>query len=446
MKRQSVKYLLAASLVGLGSGVAKVRGGAVVTDGTVGAARSLQGPLFSVTADLGRQVGPNLFQSFSTFTLSPGEVASFSGPGAGKPVVTNILARVTGGHLSIINGTIQSTVPGANFYFINPAGVVFGADAQLDVSGSFIVSTGDVVKLADGGKFNASHPLDDLLTSAAPAAFGFLSKPPAPNGANPQGEIDVVGQSASQGGIPSVLTVPNGKSISIIGGNIILLNGIVSAPSGNINIASVSGSGDVKVNPADATAAPDTSAVSSLGLVGLRTGVLIADGAPGGRIAVRAGQMFMDTNSTIASDTSGGGIGGGLDFLVSGKLTVFPGSEIVSSTSGPTQGGSLLINAGAITLDNSSVSSASPTIQATTAGTGRAGDLIINTNNLTLVGPGFITDSTSSSGDGGNLQIDAPQITASGGACIHRRSIGRCVQRRKDRGCINRYSATFADR
>ena len=47
--------------------------GAVVTDGTVGPARSLSGPDFRVTADLGRQVGPNLFHSFSRFDLGSGD-------------------------------------------------------------------------------------------------------------------------------------------------------------------------------------------------------------------------------------------------------------------------------------------------------------------------------------------------------------------------------------
>src|SRR3954452_21578209 len=66
----------------------------IATDGTVGAAaRTLTGPRYSIGSDLGRQVGGNLFHSFSRFNLATGESATFRGPGS----VANILARVTGG-------------------------------------------------------------------------------------------------------------------------------------------------------------------------------------------------------------------------------------------------------------------------------------------------------------------------------------------------------------
>src|SRR5919206_4348316 len=76
----------------------------VVTDGSVGPARSLAGPNFAIGADLGRQIGGNLFHSFSRFNLATGESATFSGPGS----VANILARVTGGSASSIDGTVRS--------------------------------------------------------------------------------------------------------------------------------------------------------------------------------------------------------------------------------------------------------------------------------------------------------------------------------------------------
>src|SRR5205823_14006046 len=117
--------------------------------GSVGPAKSLAGPNFAVTSDLGRQVGPNLFHSFRQFDLAKGETATFSGPSS----VHIVLTRVTGGTGSNIDGTIRCTIPNADFYLVNPAGVVFGPDASLDVQGSFAVTTADVLKLADGGKF-----------------------------------------------------------------------------------------------------------------------------------------------------------------------------------------------------------------------------------------------------------------------------------------------------
>ena len=166
----------AALLAGAAPGVLPLaRGaGAVVTDGTVGPARALAGPTFAVTAGLGQQRGGNLFHSFSRFDLQKGEAAEFSGPAS----VHNVLARVTGGP-SNVDGTIRCTIPAASFYLINPAGVVFGPNAALDVQGSFAVTTADVVKLADGGAFHATNPAASVLTTAAPAAFGFLGPRPA---------------------------------------------------------------------------------------------------------------------------------------------------------------------------------------------------------------------------------------------------------------------------
>src|SRR5687767_9612268 len=117
----------------------------VALDGTLGPMRTLAGPDYRVTDDLGRQVGGNLFHSFSDFNLNRGESATFSGPAS----VQNILARVTGGRASSIAGKIASTVPGANLYFLNPAGVIFREGAALEVDGSLTVTTANYLKLGE---------------------------------------------------------------------------------------------------------------------------------------------------------------------------------------------------------------------------------------------------------------------------------------------------------
>src|SRR5688572_1037367 len=77
---------------------ASIAGAQVVLDGSLGPAGPLTGPSFAITADLGRQMGPNLFHSFSHFNLAAGEAANFSGPAD----VRNIVSRVTGGNPSSI--------------------------------------------------------------------------------------------------------------------------------------------------------------------------------------------------------------------------------------------------------------------------------------------------------------------------------------------------------
>ena len=80
----------------------------VTTDGTLGPGRALPGPNYQIPADLGQQVGGNLFHSFGQFSIDTGESATFSGPNS----VNNIIGRVTGGEASFIDGTIRSTIPG----------------------------------------------------------------------------------------------------------------------------------------------------------------------------------------------------------------------------------------------------------------------------------------------------------------------------------------------
>ncbi|NEP51880.1 MAG: filamentous hemagglutinin N-terminal domain-containing protein, partial [Moorea sp. SIO3C2] len=81
----------------------------------------------------------NLFHSFEEFGLDSGQIANFI---SNNPQVRNILGRVVGSNPSIINGLIQITGSGSpNLYLMNPAGIIFGADARLNVPASFTATT-----------------------------------------------------------------------------------------------------------------------------------------------------------------------------------------------------------------------------------------------------------------------------------------------------------------
>src|SRR5687767_5046841 len=176
----------------------------VVLDGKFGTG-ALPGPNYSITQDLGRTEGNNLFHSFTQFDLKAGDTATFSGPAN----IQNILSRVTGGSPSSINGTIRSSIVGANFYLINPNGVIFGPQAAVNVSGAFAASTADYLKLDDGARFVAALDADDSGLSTAPvSAFGFLG--------------DAPGSIAVQ---QSTLRASNGKTVSLVGGDIAVNGG-----------------------------------------------------------------------------------------------------------------------------------------------------------------------------------------------------------------------------
>src|SRR5207247_2579378 len=103
------------------------------------------------------------------------------------------------------DGTLGCTIPNADFYFINPAGVMFGPNAALDLKGSLAVTTADYLKLAASGRFDANKPSNDVLTAAAPVAFGFLNASPAAI------TVRGVGQQAS------TLSLSAGRSLAIAG-------------------------------------------------------------------------------------------------------------------------------------------------------------------------------------------------------------------------------------
>ena len=72
----------------------------------------------------GTRSGTNLFHSFGEFGVPNNNIANFLNDTGSA--TSNILGRVTGGNVSSIFGTIQTTGFGnANLFLMNPAGIVF---------------------------------------------------------------------------------------------------------------------------------------------------------------------------------------------------------------------------------------------------------------------------------------------------------------------------------
>ncbi|HEX5221519.1 MAG TPA: filamentous hemagglutinin N-terminal domain-containing protein [Verrucomicrobiae bacterium] len=373
----------------------------VVLDGKFGPSGPVTGPNYNITAEMGSVRGNNLFQSFSQFNLNAGEVAAFSGP----KNIQNILSRVTGGSASSINGTIRSDITGANFFFINPNGMVFGPNAAIDVSGSFAASTANYLKLADGARFVAALDADDSGLSSAPvAAFGFLG--PSAGGISVQ---------------QSTLSVPSMQSITLVGGDVIADGGVIQAPQGRINVASVQSAGEVPVDPASLTAAQFNAAFPQQGQIDLLNQARFdASGEGGGRIVIRGGRLTVD-NSKIESNTTGATDGQGIDVGILDDLNILNLGQINSlSTAGLGAGGNININAGSILLDGGGLVDENfmPATQISTAtgdvftggDTGKGGDIIIQTGSLELVNSAQISAATFGLGDAGRIDITASSI------------------------------------
>ncbi|HJR71418.1 MAG TPA: filamentous hemagglutinin N-terminal domain-containing protein, partial [Gammaproteobacteria bacterium] len=203
----------------------------IVLDGTVGPQGALLGPNYAIGDTVGTQVGANLFHSFSEFNIRTGESATFSSAFAG--VTDNVIARVTGATASTIDGLLRSDIAGADLWFINPSGLVIGANATLDVQGSFHASTADVLLLQDGGRFDATNVAGSSLTIANPRAFGFLDATIGP--------ISVTG---------AQLQVAAGETLSLVGGALSLTGTRLAAPNGRIELQAAAGPGNVALRGA----------------------------------------------------------------------------------------------------------------------------------------------------------------------------------------------------
>ncbi|WP_036479880.1 filamentous hemagglutinin N-terminal domain-containing protein [Myxosarcina sp. GI1] len=133
----------------------------ITTDGTLGTSQTIIGPNYDIPQSLGQTVKNNLFHSFGKFNLNSNEAAIFQ---SGNDI-NNIFSRVTGGSASSINGLIRTLGQDVNLFLLNPNGIIFGPNASLNVSGSFLATTADSLVFGNGLDFSATNPEEaPLLT------------------------------------------------------------------------------------------------------------------------------------------------------------------------------------------------------------------------------------------------------------------------------------------
>jgi len=372
--------------------------GQVRLDGTLGPSGPLTGPNYSIPDTVGRTVGNNLFHSFSQFNLATGESATFSGPAN----IRNVISRVTGGSPSSIDGTIYCAIDGANFFFINPFGVIFGPNAQVNVSGSLVVSTADYVKLADGGRFDARNPANDILTVAPVSAFGFLG--PAAAG------IQINGPPPDQPA-SAPIQLSEGKTLALIGGDIRIANTTISAPAGRAAFVSIASAGELAFDADDLSSPVDTRVFSRLANLTLTDYTMVdVSGNGGGRLILQGDNVTAENQTYLMTMTYGDGMGLGADIQARTSIR-FLQSFIYGMTWSDGDSGDIKLTAPLIQLDGQGGGAG---VCIGTYGTGRAGDIFITADSLRLINGGNMDSSTGSPSDGGNINVTARTVTLDG--------------------------------
>lgn len=188
----------------------------------IGTVVTPNGNQFDITG--GTQSGANLFHSFQTFGLNQNQIANF----LSDPSIQNILARVMGGNPSIINGLIKVSGGNSNLFLMNPAGIIFGSSATLNVPASFTVTTATGIGFGSNW-FNASGSNDYSSLVGTPNAFAFITAQP--------GAIINSGN----------LSVGQGQNLTLLGGTVVS-TGQLSAPGGQITVATVPGENLVRIS------------------------------------------------------------------------------------------------------------------------------------------------------------------------------------------------------
>ncbi|MBW4671091.1 MAG: filamentous hemagglutinin N-terminal domain-containing protein [Cyanomargarita calcarea GSE-NOS-MK-12-04C] len=202
----------------------------IVPDRTLGAESSIVTPadikgLPSDRIDAGAIRGANLFHSFQEFNIRDGRGAYFSNPTG----IENIFSRVTGTNASNIFGKL-GVLGNANLFLLNPNGIIFGSNASLDIAGSFSASTANSLNFGDD-KFSATNPTDaPLLSVKVPLGVQFNQNQPS-----------AIANSGN-------LSVGTGQNLNLMGGTVVS-TGQLSAPSGQVAVASVPGGSVVNLSP-----------------------------------------------------------------------------------------------------------------------------------------------------------------------------------------------------
>ncbi len=235
----------------------------------------------------GTQAGQNLFHSFDSFGLNAGETAHF----LTQPTIQNVLGRVTGGNVSIVDGLIQLSGSNANLYLVNPSGWIFGTGASLYVPASFTATTATAIGFEDG-LFSAinGNDYDPLVGNPSQLLF--------------QTDTGLIFNQAD-------LAVTAGESLWLVGSSV-LSTGTLTAPGGNVTIAAIPSAQQIHIRQdgrvlslvLDALPLNDGDAIPAVGIQATDLATyLTGDGIPSadtvtvsadGTIVLGNGETFQD--------------------------------------------------------------------------------------------------------------------------------------------------------
>jgi filamentous hemagglutinin family protein len=385
-----------------------------LTDGSVGAIKSLSGN-FEVPASLGTTSGTNLFHSFQTFNINSGESATFTGASN----ITNVISRVTGGKNSTIDGTLRSQVGNADFYFINPAGVVFGKDAKLDVPASFYASTANNLKFKDAVNYSAVDLKNNTLSVSTPEQFGMLDANVQNNNLlNVDGAKLEVNAKQTLGLASENIQIRNNAKLNAPDGKILIASNNQAEITGSLVNADGNGQGNIVVSAQELTIENSIVTASNIGETNMKS----TDG-----VEITTANLNLIDHSQIRSTSYDAGAGGNVNINASGNINVKNGSVISSHSLADGKGGVVNINTGSLNLDGKEQSDTDFTGIAANSNpnsTAQAGQVKVQANSVNIENGAQMNSSTFGEGDANSVTVTAKNITIDGKGSAFATGIG----------------------
>ncbi|WP_158266307.1 two-partner secretion domain-containing protein [Allosphingosinicella deserti] len=401
--------LLAALLLGCaGASVAQAPPATVIdpdqtASSTLGTQVATNGNV--TTIDGGRVAGTNLFHSFAQFDLAAGDAARWTFSAGDPGAISNVVNRVTGGAPSRLFGTLDSSaLPSADFYFLNPAGVIFGPEAQLNVPAAAHFSTAGTLHFSDGSAFAVTTPAGSTLSVAAPEAFGFLGS---------EGVILVDGTNAALLPDDSTLSLDASeihiRDATLTGGGFRLHAagtdaGIARLEGGSVGTGAVILENSFLITTAAARA--DGSISVAGGAVSLESSALSAYSSPaaqGGAIGLLADTLALNGASNIMTTGNDGTSAG--DITITARSIELLGGSVVASRS------SEVGAPGTISLAGEEIRLANGGIVSEAFGSGDAGIVqLAATRAIRFDDFSWISTDSNGSGDSGAVLVQTPRL------------------------------------
>ena len=349
----------------------------------------------------------NLFHSFEEFSISNGGEAFFDA----APAIENIFARVTGITPSEINGSIATN--DAGLMLLNPNGIVFLDNAQLNVEGSFVATSANSVDFGREGQFSVDTlQVPSLLTVTAPIGLGFGIDP---------GAIEVL-PSLSAIDPVALTTIEDNTTLALIGGELFIEFADLFVESGRIELGSVAGESFVEITSTDQGWEFDYSQVQTFQDIQMFLS-LIGDEFGGSSIQIQGNNISIEA-SAIFSDVEANSQSGQQIAIIASNELFIDESEITTATYNTNKAGDIFVKAANLVLDNQSIIFSPGLVNNRIPGSGAAGNIFIQVDDTVGLFGASIIASDAEIGDGGTVTVEANQLEIEEGSSIGSRTFG----------------------